>query len=447
MTFEILFIILLIIVNGIFAMSEIAIISARKAKLQQLANEGNTKAKVALELANSPNRFLSTIQIGITLIGIFAGALGGATIAEELKIFIYSLPILEILRPYSDSIAITIVVLGITYTSLVIGELVPKRLAMYNTEKIACMVANPMRTMSIIVSPAVHLLSFSTDIILKTVGIKPVEGHSISEDEIKILIDEGIKTGTFEIAERDMIEHIFRLSDQRVSALLTPRNDIVWLDVDDSPDEIKRKMVDSGLSRFPLCQNSLDNILGIIQVKDILSRDILCKDIPCKDMIEEIKKSLRRPLFVPESIHVLKILELFKQSGIHMSLVVDEYGSVQGLITLNDILEEIVGDISTAEELADPEAIKREDGSWLLDGMLSVDKFKEIFHITKLPGEGNYHTLAGFVLAQMGRIPSVGNHFEWSGLRFEVVDMDKNRIDKILAIRAMRTTIKEFKKT
>lgn len=446
MTYDILFIILLIIVNGVFAMSEIAIISARKAKLKQLANEGNTKATVALELANSPNRFLSTIQIGITLIGIFAGALGGATVAEKLKSFIYSIPMLEILIPYSGSISMVIVVLGITYTSLVIGELVPKRLAMQNTEKIACMVANPMRTMSVVMSPAVHLLSFSTDIILKIVGIKSTRESSISEDEIKILIDEGIKAGTFEVAERDMIEHIFRLSDQRVSALLTPRNDIVWLDVDDSPDEIKRKMVDSGLSRFPLCQNGLDNILGIIQVKDILSRDILCKDVPCKDIIEEIKKSLRRPLFVPESTHVLKVLELFKQTGIHMSLVVDEYGSVQGLITLNDILEEIVGDIPTAEELADPEAVKREDGSWLLDGMLSIDKFKEIFHIIKLPGEGNYHTLAGFVLIQMGRIPSVGNHFEWSGLRFEVVDMDKNRIDKMLVIRAMRTTSKEFKK-
>ncbi len=413
-------------------MSEIAIISARKAKLQQFANEGNKKAKIVLELASAPNRFLSTIQIGITLIGIFTGALGGATIAEELKTFIHSVPMLEILRPYSGSMAITIVVLGITYTTLVIGELVPKRLAMQNTEKIACMVANPMRTMSIIISPAVHLLSSSTDIILKILGIKPVSKSSISEDEIKILIDEGIKTGTFEVAERDMIEHIFRLSDQRVGALLTPRNDIVWLDVDDSPDEIKRKMVDSGLSRFPLCQNGLDNILGIIQAKDILSKDILCNDIPCKDIIEEIKKTLRRPLFIPESTHVLKVLELFKQSGTHISLVVDEYGSVQGLITLNDILEEIVGDIPTAEELADPEAVKREDGSWLLGGMLSVDKFKEIFHITKLPGEDNYHTLAGFVLAQMGRIPSAGNHFEWSGLRFEVVDMDKNRIDKIL---------------
>lgn len=447
MIFEVLFIILLIIANGIFAMAEIAIISARKAKLQQLINEGNTKAKIALELANSPNKFLSTIQIGITLIGIFAGALGGATLAKELEIFIYSTPMLEILRPYSGSLAITIVVLSITYISLVIGELVPKRLAMHNTENIACMVAGPIHTMSVIASPAVHLLGSSTDIILKTMGIKPIGEHSISEDEIKILIDEGIKTGTFEIAERDMIEHIFRLSDQRVGALLTPRNDIVWLDVDDSPDEIKRKMVDSGLSRFPLCQNGLDNTLGIIQVKDILSRDILCKDMPCKDIIEEIKKSLRKPLFVPESTHVLKVLELFKLSGIYMAIVVDEYGSVQGLITLNDILEEIVGDIPTAEELADPEAVKREDGSWLLGGTLSADKFKEIFHITKLPGEGNYHTLAGFVLAQMGRIPSVGNHFEWSGLRFEVVDMDKNRIDKMLVMRAMRTTTKEFKKT
>lgn len=446
MIFEIFFIILLIIANGIFAMSEIAIISARKAKLQQLVNDGNTKAKVALELSNMPNRFLSTIQIGITLIGIFAGALGGAVISDRIKSFIDSVPIFEILIPYSSSIAIIITVLCITYVSLVIGELVPKRLAMQNTEKIACMIAGPMRTMYTIVSPAVQLLSSSTDIILNIMGVRHVKESSISEDEIKILIDEGIKTGTFEVAERDMIEHIFRLSDQRVSALLTPRNDIVWLDIEDSPDEIKRKMVDSGLSRFPLCQNGLDNILGIVQVKDIISKDILCNDTLGKGVIEELKKSSRRPLFVPENTHVLKVLESFKQSGIHMSIVVDEYGSVQGLITLNDILEEIVGDIPTIGELEDPEVIKRDDGSWLLGGMLSIDKFKNIFHITKLPGEGNYHTLAGFVLTQMGRIPSAGNHFEWSGLRFEVVDMDKNRIDKMLVMRSMRTTTKEFKK-
>ncbi|NJD78882.1 MAG: HlyC/CorC family transporter [Candidatus Methanoperedens sp.] len=427
-TFQIIFIFLLTIANGIFSMSEIAIVSARKARLQQWINEGNTKARVALDLANSPNRLLSTVQIGITLIGILAGVLGGAIITEELSARLVTIPLLA---PYSQAIALGIVVLGITYLTLVIGELVPKRMALHNPERIACIVAAPMRMLSRFASPAVHLLSISTDAVLRILGIRPVAEPPVTEEEINILIEQGMKAGTFEKAERDMVEHVFRLGDLRGGALMTPRTEIVWLDIDDPPEEIRSKIIDSGHSRFPVVQGSLDNILGIVQVKDMLGRNMAGKPA-------DLKASLRRPLFVPESTHALKVLELFKKSGIHISLVVDEYGIVQGLITLNDILEEIVGDIPSMEELEEPLAVQREDGSWLLDGMLPVNDFKKIFSIKELPGEGIYQTIGGFVLMQVGRIPPVGYHFEWGGLRFEVVDMDKNRIDKVLVMPALK---------
>jgi len=427
-TFQILFIILLIIANGVFSMSEIAIVSVRKARLQQLANEGNAKAATALELATSPNRLLSTVQIGITLIGILAGVVGGATIAEELAARLGSI---TPLAPYSEAVALGIVVLVITYLTLVIGELVPKRLALHNAERIACAMANPMRALSVFASPVVYFLSISTDAVLRTLGIRPGAEPPVTEEEINILIEQGMKAGTFEKAERDMVEHVFRLGDLRVGALMTPRTEIAWLDIDEPQEEIRRKIAESVHSRYPVGQGSLDNILGIVQVKDLLSLNMAGKPF-------DLKAILRRPLFVPESTHALKVLELFKQSGIHISLVVDEYGSIQGLITLNDILEEIVGEIPSVEELTEPLAVQREDGSWLLDGMLPVSDFKDIFHIAKLPGEGIYQTLGGLVLMQMGRIPSVGNSFEWNGLRFEVVDMDKNRVDKVLVMPARK---------
>ncbi|NJD53397.1 MAG: HlyC/CorC family transporter [Candidatus Methanoperedens sp.] len=423
-TFQIILIILLTIANGVFSMSEIAIISARKARLQQWVNEGNAKAQVALDLADSPNRLLSTVQIGITLIGILAGVLGGATIAEELSARLVFIPLFA---PYSKAIALGTVVLGITYLTLVIGELVPKRMALHNPERIACIMAVPMRMLSRITAPAVHLLSISTDTVLRILGIRPVTEPPVTEEEINILIEQGMKAGTFEKAERDMVEQVFRLGDLRAGALMTPRTEIVWLDIEDSSQEIRHKIADSGHSRFPVGQGSLDNILGIVQIKDML-------DLNMAGKTPDLRASMRRPLFVPESTHALKVLELFKKSGIHISLVVDEYGSVQGLVTLKDILEQIVGDIPSVEELEQPLAVQREDGSWLLDGMLLVDDFKKIFSIKELPGEGIYQTLGGFVLMHMGRIPVVGNHFEWNGLRFEVVDMDKNRIDKVLVM-------------
>lgn len=421
---EILIIFLLVIANGIFAMSEMAIVSARKVRLQQLASQGNAKARVALELADAPNRFLSTVQIGITLIGILAGAFGGATLSNTLAIALNRIPMLA---PYSQAISFGVVVVGITYLSLILGELVPKRLALNNPERIAATMAVPMRTLAAIASPVVHLLSASTDLVLRVLGIQPSSEPQVTEEEIRVLIEQGTEAGTFEAAEQDMVERVFRLGDRPVSALMTPRPDIVWLDLEDTPEENRQKILDSCHSRFPVCQEGLDNVLGISHVTDMLERCLSGQAL-------DLTVSLRQPIFVPESTRGLKILELFKQTGIHMALVVDEYGVIQGLVTLNDIMVEIVGDVPNAGDLEEPMAVQREDGSWLLDGMLSVDEFFKIFDIEEIPKEhrGSYQTLGGFVITHLGRIPSAADHFEWEFLRFEVMDMDGNRVDKVL---------------
>ncbi len=425
-TIEILTILVLIIVNGVFSMSEMAIVSARKVRLQHQANQGDTKARAALELAEAPNRFLSTVQVGISLIGILTGAFGGATLADKLASYLRLIPGLA---AYSHPIAFAIVVLTITYLSLIIGELVPKRLALNNPERIAANVAIPMRMVEAIASPVVHLLSASTDLVLRVLGIGPSTEPQVTEEEIKVLIEQGTEAGTFEEAEQDMLERVFRLGDRPVNALMTPRPDIVWLDLEDSAEENRQKMMESAHSRFPVCQGGLDNVLGVLHVTDLLGRSLSGQPL-------DLTVSLRQPVFVPESTRGLKVLELFKQTGIHMALVVDEYGVVQGVVTLNDILVEIVGDVSSADELENPQAVQREDGSWLLDGMLPVDEFFELFDIEELPGEhrGSYQTLGGFVMTHLGRIPAAAEHFEWEGMRFEVMDMDGNRVDKVLVM-------------
>ena len=420
---DILFILLLILANGMFAMSEIAIVSARKARLQQWADEGDTKARAALELANAPNHFLSTAQIGITLVGILAGAFGGATIAE---IIAAQLSLIPMLAPSSEAIGLGIVVLGIAYLSLIIGELVPKRLALNNPERIVSAVAAPMRVLSTITFPAVRLLSASTDVVLRLLGVRPSTESPVTEEEIKILINQGTQAGVFEESEQDMVEGVFRLGGRRVGALMAPRTEIVWLDLDDTPEEIRIKITSSPHSHFLVVQGGPDNVLGMVQTKDLLDRILVGQPL-------NVKAALRQPLFVPESMPALRVLELFKKSEVHLAMVIDEHGGLQGLVTPHDILEAIVGELSMATE---PEILQREDGSWLIDGMLPVDEFKEMFHIGKLPDEerGVYQTMGGFVLMHLGRIPSAGDHFEWSGLRFEVVDMDGRRVDKVLVV-------------
>ncbi|HEY9799204.1 MAG TPA: hemolysin family protein [Leptolyngbyaceae cyanobacterium] len=425
-TVEILIIFVLIIANGIFSMSEMAIVSARKVRLQQLANQGDAKAKAALKLAESPNNFLSTVQIGISLIGILTGAFGGATIASRLAVYVKLIPFLA---PYSEAIAFGIVVVIITYLSLIVGELVPKRLALNSPERIASVVAIPMRALAALASPAVHLLSASTDMVLRILGITPSDEPQVTEEEIKILIEQGTEAGTFEEAEQDMVERVFRLGDRPVSSFMTPRPDIVWLDLEDTTEENRQKMTENGYSRYPVCQGGLDNVLGIIPVTDLLARSFRGDAL-------DLTVGLRQPVFVPESTRGLKVLELFKQTITHMALVVDEYGVIQGLVTLNDIMSEIVGDVPSADGEENPQAVQREDGSWLLDGMLAVEDFFELFGLEEWEFEerGSYQTLGGFVITHLGRIPAATDHFEWQDMRIEVMDMDGNRVDKVLVV-------------
>jgi putative hemolysin len=422
---EIIIILLLVLANGFFALSEFAVISAKRAILHQRAENGDESSRIALEMAEDPTRFLSTIQVGITLVGILAGAFGGATIAAEIA---GQLEAVAFLAPYSEAIGIVIVVLLITYLTLVFGELVPKQIALSNAERFASSVAQPMHLISTLTAPVVRVLSVSTDMILLLMGISTGHPPTVTEEEVRQMIEEGTEAGVFEQAEKEIVKCVFRMADQSVRALLTPRPEIIALDVADTHEENWSKMVRSGHTYFPVYNEQLDNILGIVTVRDIWARMLA-------DQPVDIEALLRRPFFVPESIPVLKVLELFKKSGTHIVLVTDEYGSIQGLVTFHDILESIVGEIpSTNEEVAESRIIQRENGSWLIDGTISIEEFKERFAIEHLPDEegGYFQTLSGFMMMQLERIPVPGDHFVWGVLQFEVVDMDGKRVDKVL---------------
>lgn len=415
-------------------MSEMAVVTARKSRLHDWAKKGNAKARVALELANAPNRVLSAVQIGITLIGILAGAYGGRTIADRLAAYLSLIPAIE---PYSQAVGLGIVVIGITYFSLVIGELVPKRLALRHPETIATLVAIPLRAFSKLSSPMVHVLTISTDALFGLFGRHHAQEPPATEEEIKTLVQKGTEAGVFEESEQDMVEAVFSLADRSARWLMTPRTQIVWLDLNDPFERNRQKIAESGHSRFPVGAGSLDRVAGVVQAKDLLADNLAGKPF-------NLETLLRQPLFVPRTISALHVLELFKQSGKHLALVVDEYGGIEGLLTHHDILEAIAGEIPFSEKHAEPMAVQRHDGSWLLDGMLPVDEFKEIFRLESLPGEKKdaYQTLGGFLFTQMGRVPSVADHFEWGSLRFEIVDMDGKRIDKVLVTRMPATTDK-----
>ncbi len=422
---EILIIFLLLLANGFFAMSEIAVVSARRARLQQRLEEGNARAAEALALAENPDDFLSTVQVGITLIGILAGAFGGATVARYLTALWANIPPLA---PYSGALGLALVVALITYFSLVIGELAPKRLALSAPERIAIAVAGPMRRLARAVAPLVWLLSTSTDLLMRLLGFRPGSEPAVTEEEIRVMIAQGAQAGVLTRAETEVVQNVFRLADRTVSSVMTPRLDIVWLDADDDPDQIRCKVADSGFSRFPVCQGGLDDVVGIVEAKALL----VCQ---WEGAPLSLRAVMRPPQFVPEAASAVSLLSLFQESGLHCALVVDEYGSVQGLVTLHDVLRAALGDVTEAEPGEEPLAVQREDGSWLLDGRLSADDFRSLLGISgDLPGEeeGAYETLGGFVMMHLGRIPEVADHFQWSGLRFEVVDMDGRRVDKVL---------------
>lgn len=427
---EIAIILVLILANGVFAMAETAFVSSRKSRLQQRANAGDARARAALELANAPNQFLSTVQLGITLIGILAGAFGGATIAEALAVALRALPWLA---PYSQTVAFALVVACITYLSLVIGELVPKRLALNNPERIAASLVRPMRVLSALAAPFVKLLSLSTDGVLRLLRLRPPSEPPITEEEINVLIEEGRQAGTFEAAEQHMVERIFHLADRRVSSVMTHRPDIAWLDPDDPLTETREAIRRSGYSRFPVCRGTLDNVLGVVHVSALLLQALDGENLNLREAAQE-------PLYVVESTSTLKVLELFKRTGTQAALVVQEYGEIQGLVTLTDILEAIVGEIASEDEAERLETVQREDGSWLLDGMLPLEEMQAILHLRALPEEdsGGFETVSGLVMYELGRIPRVGDRFEWGRYRFEVTRMDGRRVGQVRVTR--RTT-------
>ena len=421
---EILIILMLFLANGAFSMAEMAVVSSRRARLRQIAEEGDAGAQIALELANNPNQLLSAVQTGMTLMATLAGAFGGATIANELAIYLKEVPALV---PYSAGLALACVVLLITFFNLVIGELVPKRIALSNPERIAALSASPLRTFSRVVYPLIVLLSASTELVLRALGVRSYVEPGVTEEEIRILIDQGTTAGIIEEEEQDIMERVFSLGDRKVNSIMTPRGEVVWLDIDDSPAEVQKKISSGPYSMFPVCNKKLDNVLGVVQSKDLLSCNLA-------DHKVDLKLALLPPLFVPESMRALKVLEKFKQTGIHLAIVLDEYGSVQGIVALVDLLEGLVGDIPHIEDLGEPQILQRSDGSWLVDGTMPVDDFEESLQLESLPEEENgfYQTMGGFVMTHLEKVPATGDHFEWGGYLFEVVDMDEHRVDKIL---------------
>ncbi|UCH48441.1 MAG: HlyC/CorC family transporter [Betaproteobacteria bacterium] len=424
---EIVILLLLFVVNGLFSMSEIAVVSARKARLQHLADEGNHRAASALALAREPSNFLSTIQVGITFVGIFSGAFGEATLSRGLARTFATIPALA---PYSEALALTVVVVAIAYFSLIIGELVPKRLALQNPELIASLTAAPMRVLSKIAHPIVSLLSASTDLVLRILGAGKARQAPVSEDEIRVLMEQGARAGIFEQYEQRLVHNVLLLDERSIVAEMTPRLEVVFIDLNEPLDLSLRKIAESRHSRFPVCRGGPEHIVGVVHAKDILARQVAGEPV-------DLAACMQDPLYVPETLTCIRMLEMFKTSPLQIAFVVDEYGDFQGLVTLNDILEAIVGDMPSSHEEGEKMVIERAPGSWLIDGMLDTLDLKELLDVRELPGEddGVYHTLGGMTMIQMGRVPKPADVFEWGGYRFEVVDMDGSRVDKVLVTR------------
>lgn len=424
-TLEIAVIILLSLLNGFFAMSELAVVSARRVRLQQMAEDGSRGARVALELQEDPSRFLSTVQVGITLVGTVSAAFGGATLGDRLDVWLTQFPSLS---PYSAPIAITVVVIPIAYLQLIAGELVPKRFALVNAERIAAWVAPFMRSLSRTAAPIVWFLGASTGIVLRLLRVPEKVDNQVTEEEVKSLIAEGTASGVFEPEERRLIEGVMRLTDRTVRSIMTPRLDVVWLDIDDAADAIAREIMESGHSRFPVCRGDFDDVVGIVHTRDLLHAHFEKKAF-------DLRPAVKDALVVHDGTEAMRMLELFKQSGQQMAVVVDEYGTAEGIVTLTDVLEAIAGEMPEMGAHADEaDIVRRPDGSYLIEGLLAVDEVENALGLKSLKDEdGDYHTLAGFMLFKLGHIPTAGESFDHDGWRFEVIDMDGRRIDKVLA--------------
>ncbi|HEX2530779.1 MAG TPA: hemolysin family protein [Burkholderiaceae bacterium] len=426
---DILIILGLILLNGVFAMSELAVVASKRIRLEKLSENGSRGARAAIELADSPSRFLSTVQVGITVIGILNGAFGEASLVVKLAPQITDIPVVG---AYAKEIALAIVVIGITFASIVLGELVPKRIAMRHPEAVATLFAAPVRWLSRAMAPFVNLLTVTTDLLMRLLGMHQPKDTSVTEEEITGMLKEGTEAGLLEKTEHEIATRALRLDDLRLAALMTPRMDIEFIDVNDSVEQNLAKIANSPYSRFPVCQGDRSHIIGIVHAGDLFEQAIRSNSISGVDILSVAKP----PLYVPESVSAMDLLETLKAHRAELALVVDEYGDIEGMVTLSDVLGALVGEVSVIDDEGhEADAVQRDDGTWLLDGGISLDRFREVLGTElRFPEEssGSYHTLAGFVLTQLGRIPSTSEHFEWEGYRFEVVDMDYNRIDRLL---------------
>ena len=418
----------LLLLNGLFAMAEMAVVSSRPTRLREMAKADHGGARAALRLLEDPTRFLSTVQIGITLIGVLAGVYSGARFATPLGGWLAGLDLPAPVTEHAITIAYAVVVVGVTYLSLIIGELVPKRWALVNPEAVAVALARPMELLARASAPLVWVLQRSTDVLLRFPILRRARRSDISEDEIRAMIAEGTRTGVFQTAEQEMIDGVLRLADRTVRSIMVPRGDVVWLDTGDSPETVLGTMRASGHSRYPVCGGELDELLGIVETGTIV-------DWLREPAAGELAGRLQPPLVVHESTRILRLLDLFRESRTHLAIVVDEHGSIEGLTTPVDILTAIAGDLPDSDSETAPEAVPRGDRSWLIDGRMPVDEVERLLGCSGMRSGDDYSTLAGFVLAELGHLPVTTENFRWRGLRFEVVDMDGRRIDKLLVQR------------
>lgn len=421
---EIVVILLLVLLNGMFAMSELAIVSSRRGRLQALQRAGKPGAEAALALAEDPSRFLPTVQVGITLVGIFAGAFAGQGLANRLASVVSLIPGMA---PYASQLSLAVVVLFITYLSLILGELVPKQFALRNPEGVASLVARPMTTLSRVAAPMVWLLSHSSALVLKLLGASAPVESTVTEEEVKAVVAEGAQHGALEHEERHMIERVLRLADKPVRALMTPRNEVDWIDRAATPAEIVTRLRASDVTRFVVAEGRIDNVVGVVHSKDLLDQ-----------MLEEggelsVATAMRQPMVLPDNLSALDGLERLRHDRVGLALVMDEYGSFEGVVTASDLLEAIVGELGGEPLPATGSAVQRHDGSLLLDGMMASDEARDRLDLPELPGKGSFHTVAGLMLALLQRVPREGDRIVWGGWRFEIVDMDGRRVDKVLA--------------